>query len=60
LAALITEQCPIEIQLLPGGKGEFTVWYDDDIIAKKDGTFPSIPEIVATIVQRYNANNANS
>ena len=50
MAELLKSEFGIETTLTPGGVGEFTVWVDGTLVAKKgsDG-FPSEPEIVAAV-----------
>jgi len=46
---MIQEECALEVQLIPGKIGEFTVRYQSEIIAQKKAVFPSFPEIVKEI-----------
>ena len=49
LAAKIKDTCGLDAKLFPGARGEFTVKYNGEIIAKKDGFFPPVPEILKTL-----------
>jgi hypothetical protein len=52
VAALIQDQLGASTELIEGGRGEFTVWVDDNVVAKKttDG-FPTDEEAVAAVKQ---------
>ena len=40
----------VDADLIEGSRGEFTVWVDDKIVARKDATgFPSEDETVAAV-----------
>jgi hypothetical protein len=50
VAALIKAEIGIEPQLVVGGRGEFTVWVGEEIVAKKDASgFPADAEIVTAV-----------
>jgi Rdx family len=52
VAALISQQTGIDVDLVVGGRGEFTVWVGDQVVAKKaGGVFPEDDEIVAAVRQ---------
>jgi len=52
VAALIKEKLGVDSDLIEGGRGEFTVWVGDDVVAKKDlQGFPSDEEAVAAVKQ---------
>jgi hypothetical protein len=36
VAALIKNTLGLDTELIEGGRGEFTVWVGDDVVAKKD------------------------
>ena len=52
LAEMIQLMCDLPIEIIPGEKGEFTVWFNNEIIAQKKLTFPSFPAIVEEIKRR--------
>ena len=50
MAALIKDELGIDSELTEGGRGEFTVWVGDDVVAKKDSHgFPSDDEALAAV-----------
>jgi hypothetical protein len=50
VAALIKAETGIEPELVAGGRGEFTVWVDEQIVAKKDASgFPAEDVTVAAV-----------
>lgn len=50
MAALIKDELGIDSELLEGGRGEFTVWVGDQVVAKKDTQgFPSDEKAVAAV-----------
>jgi hypothetical protein len=50
VAALIKEQLGVESELTEGGRGEFTVWVGDEVVAKKDlQGFPSDEEALDAV-----------
>ena len=50
MAALIKTETGIEPELIVGGRGEFTVWVGEEIVAKKDASgFPEEKEAVAAV-----------
>ena len=49
---MIQLMCDLPIEIISGEKGEFTVWFNDEIIAQKKLTFPSFPAIVEEIKRR--------
>jgi hypothetical protein len=52
VAALIKQDTGIDAAIIVGGRGEFTVWVGEEIVAKKDANgFPTDEEVV-TAVQR--------
>jgi hypothetical protein len=52
VAALIKEKLGIDAELSEGGRGEFTVWVDDDVVARKDAEgFPSEDQALAAVQQ---------
>ena len=52
MAALIKDELGIDTDLIEGGRGEFTVWVGDGVVAKKDTQgFPSDEEAVAAVKQ---------
>jgi hypothetical protein len=53
VAALIKDTTGADVQLVEGGRGEFTVWVGDSVVAKKDPMvgFPT-DEAALAAVQR--------
>ena len=52
MAALIKDDLGIDAELSEGGRGEFTVWVGDKVVAKKDTQgFPSDEEALAAVKQ---------
>jgi hypothetical protein len=50
VAALIKDELGIDSELTEGGRGEFTVWVGDDVVAKKDRQgFPSVEDALAAV-----------
>jgi hypothetical protein len=50
VAALIKDETGVASELIEGGRGEFTVWVDDTVVAKKDTHgFPADEEAVAAV-----------
>ena len=50
MAALIKDEIGVETDLVEGGRGEFTVWVGDQMVAQKDaGGYPSEPEVIAAV-----------
>ena len=50
MAALIKDELGVDSELTEGGRGEFTVWVDDQVVAKKDTEgFPSDEEALAAV-----------
>ena len=50
MAALIKDQLGVDSELTEGGRGEFTVWVGDQVVAKKDTEgFPSDEEALAAV-----------
>ena len=50
MAALIESAVGLEAELVEGGRGEFTVWVGDQVVAKKDTEgFPSDEEALAAV-----------
>ena len=50
MAALITQETRLEADLEPGGRGEFSVWLDDQKIAEKTRTgYPSDAALITAI-----------
>jgi Rdx family len=50
VAALIKEDSGVTAELVEGRRGEFTVWVDDEIVARKDERgFPSEESAVAAV-----------
>jgi hypothetical protein len=52
VAALIKAELGIDTEVSEGGRGEFTVWVGDHVVAKKDTLgFPSDEEALAAVKQ---------
>ena len=50
MAALITKDLGLPVDITPGGHGEFTVWVGDQVVAKKDSRgFPDDGEVVESV-----------
>jgi hypothetical protein len=50
VAALIKDELGIDSELVEGGRGEFTVWVGDEVVAKKTLLgFPSDEEALAAV-----------
>jgi hypothetical protein len=52
VAALIQDELGAATELVVGGRGEFTVWVGDNVVAKKDSQgFPTDQDIVLAVKQ---------
>ena len=52
MAALIKQEVGVEPELFEGGRGEFTVWVGDAVVAQKDVQgFPSDDQALAAVQQ---------
>ena len=53
MAALIKKEIGVEAELVEGGRGEFTVWVGEHLVAQKDSQhgFPSEHEALAAVQQ---------
>ena len=50
MAALIKDELGVGSELIEGGRGEFTVWVGDQVVAKKDSEgFPSDEDALAAV-----------
>ena len=50
MAALITKDLGLPVDVTPGGRGEFTVWVNDLVVSKKDSRgFPDDGEVVESV-----------
>jgi hypothetical protein len=51
VAALIKDSVGADVQLVEGGRGEFTVWVGDNVVAKKDPLvgFPTDDDALAAV-----------
>jgi hypothetical protein len=50
VAALIKDELGVVPELIEGGRGEFTVWVGDEVVAKKGSQgFPSEDDAVAAV-----------
>ena len=59
MAALIETELHENTEILEGARGEFTVWVDDECVAKKDADgFPDDRAIVEAVRRRLGATHA--
>ena len=50
MAALIKAELGVDSELTEGGRGEFSVWVGDSVVAKKDADgFPSDEDALAAV-----------
>jgi hypothetical protein len=50
VAALIKDKLGLDAELSEGGRGEFTVWVGDAVVARKDAEgFPSEDQALAAV-----------
>lgn len=50
MAALIRKELAVEVDLIEGRRGEFTVWVGDTVVAEKDAeNFPSDEDALAAV-----------
>jgi hypothetical protein len=50
VAALITQATGVTPELVDGKRGEFTVWVNGDVVARKDSSgFPDDDDVVAAV-----------
>jgi hypothetical protein len=50
VAAVIKAALGVEPELAEGGRGEFTVWVGDEVVAKKDSNgFPTEDDALAAV-----------
>lgn len=50
MAAVITKQTGVEPELVEGGRGEFTVWVGETVVAQKDADgFPSEKDVLSAV-----------
>jgi hypothetical protein len=50
VAALIQAELGVDSELTEGGRGEFTVWVGDNVVARKDADgFPSDEDALAAV-----------
>ncbi len=50
MAALIKQETGHDAELVVGGRGEFTVWVGEEVVAKKDaGVFPDDDQILSAV-----------
>ena len=53
MAALITKDLGVPVEVAPGGRGEFTVWVGDTRVAQKDSHgFPDDEKVVEAVRQK--------
>ena len=52
MAALIKKETGVDAELIEGGRGEFTVWVGEEVVARKDSLgFPAEDEALAAVQQ---------
>jgi len=50
VAALIKQATGTDPEVVPGARGEFSIWVGETKVAeKKSGSFPSEPDVVAAV-----------
>ena len=50
MAALIRDKLAVDSEVVPGGRGEFTVWVGETLVARKDANgFPDDEQIVTAV-----------
>ena len=50
MAAVIKQETGLDTELVEGGRGEFTIWVGDKLVARKDAHgFPSETDAVAAV-----------
>ena len=53
VAALIRDKLGVDSEVVPGGRGEFTVWVGETVVAQKDANgFPDDQQIVTAVETR--------
>jgi hypothetical protein len=54
VAALIKNETGADTELVEGGRGEFTVWVGEELVAQKDSLgFPADDEALAAVQQAF-------
>jgi hypothetical protein len=52
VAALIKKETGADSELIEGGRGEFTVWVGEELVARKDSEgFPAEDQALAAVIQ---------
>ena len=50
MAALVKADTGLDMELIEGGRGEFTVWVGEEVVAKKDSSgFPTDEDALASV-----------
>lgn len=50
MAALLKNDLHVDTELIVGGRGEFTVWVGDKVVAQKDANgFPDDQQVVSAV-----------
>lgn len=50
MADLLKQELKVETELIPGGRGEFTVWVGDEIVSEKNWLgFPADEKVLAAV-----------
>jgi hypothetical protein len=58
VAALIRKDTGADVEVIEGGRGEFTVWVGDELVAEKDEQgFPSDQDAAAAVQRALGAFN---
>jgi hypothetical protein len=58
VADALRQEPGVDVQLVDGGKGEFTVSVDGRQVAKKDDGLPPVEEVVAAVKKAARSNAA--
>jgi phage major head subunit gpT-like protein len=59
VAAVIKQETGLDTELVEGGRGEFTIWVGDKVVAQKDAHgFPSEKDAVAAVKERLGKEKA--
>ena len=57
MAAVIKQETGLDTELVEGGRGEFTVWVGDKLVAQKNADgFPSESEALAAVQRALTGN----
>ncbi len=54
MAALIKKDTGIDVEIIEGDRGEFTVWVGEETVAAKDASgFPTDEDVVKAVRKRH-------